>query len=286
MGMRLSLHRADIPEPDRSAPAAATDKVTVNLGGERPALSEVSVEVRYGEVLAMVGPNGAGKSTLLGALAGTVKPAGGAVQLAGSPLSRWSPLQQARLRAVLPQQHTAGFGFTCGEVVQMGRAPWTHTDRQDDDARTVAEALAECDVSAMAPRPFAALSGGERARVALARVLAQDTSIIMLDEPTAALDLKHQEDVMQIVRHRADAGDAVVVVVHDLNLAAAYADRVAVLAAGQLRASGPVRETLTGALLTEVFEVPIEVTGDDAGIRIDPVRGVSTRGMSERGLRI
>ncbi|MEE2035408.1 iron chelate uptake ABC transporter family permease subunit [Rhodococcus chondri] len=165
-----------------------------------------------------------------------------------------------RRRAVLPQQHTAGFPFTARQVVQMGRAAWTRTPRQDADDRLIAEAFRTCDVAHLADRPFPALSGGERARVALARVLAQDTQTLLLDEPTAALDLGHQETIMQVVRARADQGQAVVVVLHDLGLAAAYADRICVLEQGRVVADGVPARVLTGELLSRVYAYPVRVS--------------------------
>ncbi len=143
----------------------------------------------------------------------------------------------------------------------MGRAPHaaSPTTAPADDDRAVAEAMAATEVTVFATRPFSALSGGERARVALARVLAQHPPLLLLDEPTAALDLRHQELVLRLCRSRAHAGDAVVVVVHDLGLAAAYAHRVALLCAGRVSADGPPSEVLSERLLTEVYDQPVEV---------------------------
>ncbi|WP_280334264.1 ABC transporter ATP-binding protein, partial [Nocardia wallacei] len=143
-------------------------------------------------------------------------------------------------------------------------APWAGppgapTTRQDDDETAIAAALAATDTEHLAARPFPALSGGERARVALARVLAQDTPTLLLDEPTAALDLGHQEQVLRLARARAGHGAAVVVVLHDLGIAAAYADRVAVLESGHLAACGPPRDILTTTLLSRVYQHPVEV---------------------------
>ncbi|WP_227982278.1 heme ABC transporter ATP-binding protein [Nocardia spumae] len=225
----------------------------------RPVLDGVDLEVVAGQVLALVGPNGAGKSTLLAALSGELEPSSGTVELDGQPLAHWTPTDMARRRAVLPQNHTVGFPFTVREVVAMGRSPWARTARQDADERIMADAMAATDVEFLAARPFPALSGGERARVALARVLAQDTETVLLDEPTAALDLGHQEQVLGLAAARARAGAAVVVVLHDLGLAAAYADRVAVLAEGRLTAVGGPRDILTTDLLTSVYRHPIEV---------------------------
>nr|WP_198428920.1 heme ABC transporter ATP-binding protein [Nocardia bovistercoris] len=225
----------------------------------RRVLDAVDFEVVAGQVVALVGPNGAGKSTLLAALAGELTPSEGSIELDGAPLTHWTPLDMARRRAVLPQSHTVGFPFTAREVVAMGRAPWARTTRADRDEEAVDAALTAADVRHLAARPFPTLSGGERARVALARVLAQDTTTLLLDEPTAALDLGHQESVLTLATARAAAGAAVVVVLHDLGIAAAYADRVAVLDEGRIAADGPPREVLTTDLLTRVYRHPVEV---------------------------
>ncbi len=259
---RLLHRRQDVAIPRRSGHGTTTMRaVGVELSrGTREILRGVDLEVRTGEVVALVGPNGAGKSTLLAALTGDLPITGGSVEVDGRPLGDWSPLALARRRAVLPQQHAVGFPFTARQVVQMGRAAWARTPRQCDDDRAVAAVFATCDVGHLADRPFPALSGGERARVALARVLAQDTETLLLDEPTAALDIGHQESVMQVVRDRADRGHAVVVVLHDLGLAAAYADRICVLGRGAILADGPPTSVLTEELLSRVYQYPIRIT--------------------------
>ncbi|WP_327151488.1 heme ABC transporter ATP-binding protein [Nocardia sp. NBC_01329] len=228
-------------------------------GGTRRVLDGVDFEVSAGEVVALVGPNGAGKSTLLAVLAGELEAGHGSVELDGRPLDRWTPIDMARRRAVLPQSHTVGFPFTAAEVIAMGRAPWQRTPRAAGDHEIIAAAMAATDSTHLAGRAFPSLSGGERARVALARVLAQDTTTLLLDEPTAALDLGHQEAVLTLAAERAAAGAAVVVVLHDLASAAAYADRVAVLDAGRVAAAGPPREILTSELLSRVYRYPVEV---------------------------
>ncbi|TDC45722.1 heme ABC transporter ATP-binding protein [Jiangella ureilytica] len=261
MRLAVSLRgapRLPTPSPAAGSVVAAADGVSVVLGGAR-VLDDVSVEVRAGEVLALVGPNGAGKSTLLSALTGDVAVAAGSVTLHGEPLRAWSATESAMRRAVLLQQVRLSFPFTVAEVVEMGRAPWAGTAFEDSDDEAVRSALAEADVTQFAARRFTSLSGGEQARVALARVLAQRTGLLLLDEPTAALDLRHQELVLGVARTRAATGVAVVVVLHDLNLAAAHADRVAVLAGGRVVATGPPAEVLGGALLTDVYEHDVEV---------------------------
>ncbi|GLY05085.1 heme ABC transporter ATP-binding protein [Actinoplanes sp. NBRC 101535] len=231
--------------------------VTVGLGG-RSVVDGVDLHADPGEVVALVGPNGAGKSTLLAALAGDVTH-GGRVEISGKGVREYRPLELARLRSVLPQKATLSFPFAAGEVIAMGRAPWAGCPEAADDAAAITEAMRLTDTATFAERPFPQLSGGEQARVALARVLAQRTPVLLLDEPTAALDLRHQELVMGAARARASAGAAVIVVLHDLGLAAAYADRVCVLEAGRVRAVGDPDEVFTGELLSAVYQHPVEV---------------------------
>ncbi|WP_370418910.1 heme ABC transporter ATP-binding protein [Streptomyces sp. QH1-20] len=227
--------------------------------GARTVLDGVDVRVAAGEVLALVGPNGAGKSTLLAALACDLTPESGEVRIDGRPALTWSAGELALRRAVLPQSAALSFPFAVEEVVRMGRAPWAGTAAEDEDEEAVRAAMAVTEVTGFAARPFSALSGGERARVALARVLAQRTPVLLLDEPTAALDLRHQELVLRICRERAAAGAAVVVVLHDLGLAGAYADRVAVLHEGRVAADGPPGRIFAPELLGRVYQQPVEV---------------------------
>ncbi len=250
-----------VPEAlEAGATAIRVHDVGVELGGRR-ILEGVSLDVRAGELVVLIGPNGAGKSTLLGAITGDIA-SEGVVEIGGTSLSDWRNADLARRRAVLPQQNDVSFPFTVLEVVEMGRLPWRRTplDEQDDDA--VGEALERTDTLQFAGRPFSSLSGGERARAALARVIAQRTGIVLLDEPTAALDIRHQELVLQLLRERADAGDAVVVVLHELSLAAAYADRIALLSSGALAAVGSPEEVLTAERVSEVYGYPVQVMPD------------------------
>ncbi|MFB9484307.1 heme ABC transporter ATP-binding protein [Streptomyces filamentosus] len=237
---------------------AGADGVRV-VRGRRAVLDGARIAVRAGEVLALVGPNGAGKSTLLSVLAGDLAPSAGTVRIGGRSAGAWSAPELALRRAVLPQTAELSFPFPVEEVVRMGRAPWAGTARAAEDEEAVAEAMAATEVTALAARPFAALSGGERARAALARVLAQRTGLLLLDEPTAALDLRHQELVLRVCRERAAAGDAVVVVLHDLGLAAAYADRVGVVHGGGVAADGPPDGVFGAELLGRVYRQPVEV---------------------------
>ncbi|WBB95971.1 heme ABC transporter ATP-binding protein [Solwaraspora sp. WMMA2080] len=234
------------------------DQLRVELGG-RAVLDQVDLVVHTGEVIALVGPNGAGKSTLLAAIGGDVAAAAGGIRIDGRPQSAWSSTELALRRAVLTQRSVLSFPFTVAEVVRMGRAPWAGLSAEESDDPIVDQCLAATDVAQFAGRTFTSLSGGEQARAALARVLAQRAAALLLDEPTAALDLHHQELVLRLARQRAAAGDAVVVVLHDLGLAGAYADRIALLSAGRLRTVGPPEQVLTGALLSEVYRHDIEV---------------------------
>lgn len=233
--------------------------VTVRVGGDRAILDAASIAVSAGEIHALVGPNGAGKSTLFGVLAGDVTPYAGAVSLDERTITGIRPQELARARAVLLQENAVSFPFSAEQVVRMGRAPWARTEAADDDDEIVATAMAATEVLPFAARAVTSLSGGERARVALARVLAQRTGILLLDEPTAALDLKHHEDVMRLIRAQADAGIAVAIVLHDLNAALAHADRVTLLDGGRVAASGTAAEVLTAERIEAVYGQPVDV---------------------------
>ncbi|MSZ78001.1 MAG: heme ABC transporter ATP-binding protein [Actinobacteria bacterium] len=245
--------------------------VGVSLGGAR-VLDGVDLAVAPGEVVALVGPNGAGKSTLLGVLAGDLRPDAGEVLIDGRRLGEHRARELARRRAVLLQQQGLAFGFRVHEVVQMGRSPWHRTDRADDDRTVVGTAMESADVVHLADRLFPTLSGGEQARTTFARVLAQEAPIVLLDEPTAALDIRHQEVLLTAARRLAAGGCAVVVILHELTLAAAYADRVCVLAGGRVRADGPPVEVLTSTLLSDVYEHPVAVVEHAGSLVVVPVR--------------
>lgn len=232
--------------------------VSASIGGH-PILHDVSLEIVPGELVALVGPNGAGKTTLLSVMAGDIVPSSGEAALGGTPLSRWKIAGLARERAVLPQEQRLAFGFRVVDVVRMGRAPWARLPEEDLDDVIVADVMHRTDILSMAERSFPTLSGGEKARTSFARVLAQQTSLVLLDEPTAALDIRHQEQVLSEARRLAAEGHAVVAVLHDLTVAAAHADRICVLAEGRLRADGPPREVIRPDILGEVYGHPVDV---------------------------
>jgi len=225
--------------------------------GARRILDDITLDFVPGTVTALVGPNGAGKSTLLAVAAGDLEAEQGKVLLRGQALADWKAKPLARERAVMPQEHAVWFAFRVHEVVAMGRLP--HPPDPVKDAACIADALARADLHALIEREVEHLSGGEAARTTFARVLTQDTPLLLLDEPTAALDLRHQERTLRAVRDLADAGACVIVVLHDLNLAAAYADRIVLLEQGRVAADGTPTEVLTVEHIERVYQQPVLV---------------------------
>jgi iron complex transport system ATP-binding protein len=221
---------------------------------------DVSLRLESGRFCALLGPNGAGKSTLVKLMSGQLDPSSGDVLLGGRPLGSYSPEQLALERALLSQNRAVGFPFSAFDVVMMGRHPHTLGRGESEYDRSEAErCLEETDAGHLSQRIYNTLSGGEAARVDLARVLAQDTEVLLLDEPTNHLDPRHQVAVLSLCSQLAAAGCAVVVCMHDLNLAAQYADHVLVLKDGAAVAAGTPRETLTAELLQDVYDIPFAV---------------------------
>ena len=234
----------------------------------RPVLSGVSLELSPGELVAVVGPNGAGKTTLLRAISGALPPSAGAVYLDGKALGRLSPREVARRLAVVEQRPQVGFDFTVRELVELGRLPHLKfPDRLTPrDAEAVEEALAAVGLSELSGRRFSTLSGGEKQRVFLAIALAQEPQVLLLDEPTAHLDVRHQLELMELVAERAQEGLAVLAAMHDLNLAAAFADRMILLVEGRVLAQGRPEEVLTRENLRTAFGVEARVARDETGV--------------------
>jgi iron complex transport system ATP-binding protein len=230
--------------------------------GERLVLERISLSAQPGEVLALIGPNSAGKTTLLRALTRLLRPSGGVVLLEGQVARQLRPRELARRLALAQQGSAENWPLTVEQAVALGRAPhsgWLLPLGAADRA-AVEAALRQAGVAQLRERRLDQLSGGEQRRVIIARALAQEPRILLLDEPTAALDLKYQVAILQLARQMAhDDGLAVVVTLHDLNQAALIADRVALLAAGQLLAVGAVEAVLTPALLEMAYDVPIAV---------------------------
>ncbi len=227
--------------------------------GDRPAVDGASLAARQGEFVGLLGPNGAGKSTLVRLVAGLLAPSGGTVRLAGVDPHAAPRRTVARLCALVPQEPRLDWPFTVREAVMMGRAAHQGLLALADrfDAGAVAGALAACDLDHLSARRVDALSGGERRRVFFARALAQEPRVLLLDEPTAFLDLAHQVAAMEMARVAARGGLAVVAVLHDLNLAAAACDRLVVMAAGRVVAEGRPDEVLTATLVREVWGIPV-----------------------------
>jgi iron complex transport system ATP-binding protein len=264
-------------------PVLEASDLALTLGGNR-VLGGVGLSLEAGEVLAVVGPNGAGKSSLLRILAGEWTAEAGSVRIRGRALAQWGMKPLARLRAVLPQRSALTFAFRVREVVMMGRSPHLRGGETPRDWAIVDQALEEVDMADRARRAYTDLSGGEQQRVHLARVLAQvwppegpdpaqAPALLFLDEPTASLDLEHQHGVLRIARHRAREGLAVFCVLHDLNLALQYADRVLVLDRGASVALGPPAEVLTPERIRNVFKVAAERLTRPGG---NPVLAFST----------
>ncbi|MCD9032318.1 heme ABC transporter ATP-binding protein [Luteimonas sp. Y-2-2-4F] len=236
--------------------ALALEQASLVIDG-RTILDRVDLRFVAGSLTALVGPNGAGKSSLLSLAAGDRSPAHGRVLLGGRPIRDWKVRALARERAVMPQDHAVRFGFPVREVVAMGRLPHPADPAQDE--AIVEAALSTADLLALAERDVQTLSGGEAARTAFARVLAQRTPVLLLDEPTAALDLRHQERVLRHARALADGGVCVIAVLHDLNLASAHADRIVVLDHGRVAADGTPREVLVRSVIEPVYRQPVQV---------------------------
>ncbi len=234
--------------------------------GKRAILDRVSLKVRPGELTVVVGPNGAGKSTIMKAVTGELRPAEGTITLEGRSIGAYPAYEMASRRAVLPQASSLAFPFTVHEVVRLGTSGAMPAA---DRAARVAAALTRVDLNGFGGRFFQELSGGEQQRVHLARVLCQVWEPVVdgvprylfLDEPTASLDLRHQLLTLDTARAFAAAGGGVVAILHDLNLAALYADKIIVVSAGRIAADGAPREVLTDAMMREVFGVSVHVGG-------------------------
>lgn len=258
-------------------PETATPGGRVRLAAEQVTLAyddhvvvrDLDLQLAEGSFTAIVGPNGCGKSTLLRALGRLMRPTGGQVLLDGQAIARTPTREVAKVLGLLPQSPIAPEGLSVADLVARGRHPhqsWLRQWSRDDEA-AVAEALSWTDMAELADRPVDELSGGQRQRAWISMALAQGTDLLLLDEPTTYLDLSHQIDVLELVgRLHAERGRTVVVVLHDLNLAARYAQRLVAMKDGVLVSSGRPEEVLTEQLLADVFDL-------EARILPDPVSG-------------
>ncbi|MFD8820937.1 ABC transporter ATP-binding protein [Streptomyces sp. NPDC059605] len=242
--------------------------VTVGYGG-RAVIDGLDVAIPPGVVTTIIGPNGCGKSTLLRTLARLLRPTGGTVVLDGEDIAGLRTRDVAKKLGLLPQAPVAPEGLTVADLVARGRHPHQSWLRQwsSDDAGVVERALAMTGVSELAGRPVDSLSGGQRQRVWISMALAQGTDLLLLDEPTTYLDLAHAVDVLDLVDDLHEAGRTVVMVLHDLNLAARYSDHLVVMRAGSILAQGHPREVITAELLNEAFGLRAEVIDDPVGGR-------------------
>jgi iron complex transport system ATP-binding protein len=242
-------------------------KISVKLG-DKKVLDDVSLNVKPGEVLAVIGANGAGKSTLLKALSGDVLVDTGKIIMNGKPLCDWSLPERAEIRAILPQNSTLSFPFSVQDIVLMGRNPHCKYKESSHDHQVVAHAMQALEISHLQYRQYQTLSGGERQRVQFARILSQiwepvtsQSRYLLLDEPTSALDLAHQHETLVIARILATKqGVGVLVILHDLNLAALYADEIAILKNGSLIAEGTPQAVLTEPVIEVAFGCSVTIS--------------------------
>lgn len=231
--------------------------------GDTPVLHHIDLLVQEGEMVALLGPNGSGKTTLIKLLSGVLRPTAGDIHLDGSVLSRMKRRQVAQRVAVVPQQFSMPFAFTVREVVLLGRTPFLSlfSDEGEQDHRVVQQAIERIGIAALKERFFNELSGGERQKAILAMALAQEPKILLLDEPTAHLDINHQVEILDLVKSlNREQGVTVIGAMHDLNLAALYFDRLLLLKEGRIFADGTPEKLLTVETIEEVFAASVHVT--------------------------
>ncbi len=240
--------------------------VCVEAGGAR-LLHNASTSFRPGELIALVGPNGAGKTTLLKCALALMPPSAGTVTLNGRTIADFSPIERARLVSYLPQSRPLAWPVRVRDVVALGRYAYgaSTTKLKGEDAIAVTEAMRDCDLNHLADRRTDTLSGGELARVHCARAFAAKAPLLIADEPVASLDPSHQFQIMALIRAYVDNGDGAVVVLHDIALAARFADRLIWMKDGEILANGAPEETLTVAQMKQIFAVDAVVAKDQNG---------------------
>lgn len=256
--------------------AIVLENVTVVLGG-RAVVDGIDLTVAEGEWLALIGPNGAGKTTLLRAIARLV-PFAGSIALQGRPTNAMRRTELSRLVAVVPQDPSTPPWMTVGEYVLLGRTPHLGRLAKEGkrDREAAARALARLDLLGFGERRLGTLSGGEKQRAVVARALAQEARIVLLDEPTAALDIGHQQQALELLDMlRRESGLTLIAAMHDLTLAAHYADRMVLLDAGRVAADGTPREVLTESLIDRHYDATIRIVTLDGKIAVVPSRATA-----------
>ena len=243
------------------------------LAGERKLLDACTCTIRPGQLTAILGPNGAGKTTLLRTITGELSPHRGNIAIDGRSLDNWDTAMLARRRAVVSQFADMRFPFSVGEVVALGRAPHRRSDSRDRRRQAIASAMSRMKIAHLEHRIYATLSGGEKQRAAIARALAQidfdcdpePPRYLLLDEPTANLDLNHQYELMRLLAELADAGFGIAIVIHDLNLALNYATNAILMENGRIVANGSTNDVVNPANISSTFDVATTVIEVDAG---------------------
>ncbi|MFC4541702.1 heme ABC transporter ATP-binding protein [Halosolutus amylolyticus] len=264
----------DGPGPDDTIGDASSTVEVSNVAisfGDLPILEDVSLSATPGELVGLVGPNGAGKTTLLRTISGAIAPDRGSVAIGGDNVHDLSSRESSRRVAVVPQETTLSFSFSVRDVVEMGRHPYRSrfAPPDADDRAVVDDALERTRTAQFADRGIEEVSGGERQRVILARAIAQETPVLLLDEPTASLDVNHAIETLELVRELVEEGRTVIAAIHDLNLAARYCDRLVMLADGSVHRSGSPPEVLSAEALRTAFDANAAVTSN-------PVTGTSS----------
>lgn len=242
----------------------SVNKLQLGYHSGQTVIKDLSLTLPENQVIGLIGPNGCGKSTLLKGLCRLLVPQSGKVYLDNQDMAKLSGRQIAQRIAVLPQTQNNPEGLSVKQLVEYGRTPYvSHWGKlSSQDKQIVDKAMEEMSLLSLANSPLEALSGGQRQRAWIAMIMAQDTDIIMLDEPTTFLDISYQIELMRLMRRLKEQGKSIIVVLHDLNQAARYCDLLVVLKSGQLKAMGTPQEVMTECMLSEVFNVQAKVTVD------------------------
>lgn len=266
--------------------------IEFSYSGEEPTLKDITFAVHAGEIVGLIGPNGSGKSTLLRCIVGILRPQSGRIRLDGKDVREFDSNEKARTIGYVPQVENRGFPATVFDTVLMGRKPYISWAPSKNDLETCVRIMGKLDILSLALRNVNHLSSGQKQKVVIARALSQEPKIILLDEPTSNLDMKHQVEVLSIIRHEAKGGMSAVMAIHDLNLALRFCDRIIILDAGSIVAEGGP-EIITGEILGKVYGLEVSITVNDGfkvvmpkiggPPRIPDLKEDSGSGMEESG---